>query len=130
MTLMTKTAIKISPVNTSERAKLGLKSGDTVKVWQKIQEKGKTRLQVFEGLVLAVKHGKEAGATFTVRRVASGVGVEKIFPLYSPLIDKISITKRSDVRRSKLYHIRKKAAKEIKRQMKNTRFVAHEEVAE
>ena len=130
MTLMTKTAIKISPVNTSERAKLGLKSGDTVKVWQKIQEKGKTRLQVFEGLVLAVKHGKEAGATFTVRRVASGVGVEKIFPLYSPLIDKISITKRSDVRRSKLYHIRKKAAKEIKRQMKNTRFVAHEEVVE
>ena len=130
MILMTKTAIKISPVNTSERAKLGLKSGDIVKVWQKIQEKGKTRLQVFEGLVLAVKHGKEAGVTFTVRRIASGVGVEKIFPLYSPLIDKISITKRSDVRRSKLYHIRKKAAKEIKRQMKNTRFVAHEEVAE
>lgn len=113
-----------------ERQKLGLKAGDTIKVSQKIQEKGKTRLQVFEGLVLAVKHGKEAGATFTVRRVASGVGVEKIFPLYSPLIDKITISKRSDVGRSKLYHIRKKAAKEIKRQMKHTRFVAEEEAPE
>jgi len=122
-----KTAIKTSPVDMAIRQKLGLKSGDTVKVSQKIQEKGKTRLQVFEGLVLAVKHGKEAGATFTVRRVASGVGVEKIFPLYSPLIDKITITKRSDVGRSKLYHIRKKAAKEIKREMKHTRFVAEVE---
>ncbi len=125
-----KTVIKISPVNLAERQKLGLKSGDTVKVSQKIQEKGKTRLQIFEGLILAVKHGKEAGATFTVRRVASGVGVEKIFPLYSPLIDKITITKRSDVGRSKLYHIRKKAAKEIKREMKHTRFVAPEEIPE
>lgn len=108
----------------SERAKLDLHAGDTVKVWQKIQEKGKTRLQLFEGLVLAVKHGKEAGATFTVRRVASGVGVEKIFPLYSPLIDKITITKRAQIRTAKLYHIRKKAAKEIKRQMRHTRSVA------
>lgn len=112
------------------RAKLGVRSGDTVKVWQKIQEKGKTRLQMFEGVVLAVKHGSEPGATFTVRRVASGVGVEKIFPLYSPMIDKIEITKRSKVRRAKLYHIRKKAAKDIKRQMRNTRFVAPEEEAE
>jgi large subunit ribosomal protein L19 len=118
--------IKISPVDMSERQKLGIASGDNVKVSQKIQEKGKTRLQIFEGLVLAVKHGKEAGATFTVRRVASGVGVEKIFPLYSPMIDKIAITKRSKVRRSKLYHIRDKAAKEIKRQMRNTRAMPAE----
>lgn len=111
------------------RKNLGIRSGDTVKVWQKIQEKGKTRLQMFEGLVLAVKHGSEPGATFTVRRVASGVGVEKIFPLYSPMIDRIEITKRSKVRRSKLYHIRKKAAKEIKRQMRNTQFVNIEEEA-
>ncbi len=115
--------IKISPVDMGARKNLGIRSGDTVKVWQKIQEKGKTRLQMFEGLVLAVKHGSEAGATFTVRRVASGVGVEKIFPLYSPMIDRIEISKRSKVRRSKLYHIRKKAAKEIKRQMRNTQFV-------
>jgi large subunit ribosomal protein L19 len=100
---------------------MDLRSGDTVKVWQKIQEKGKTRLQAFEGLVLARKHGAEAGATFTVRRVASGVGVEKTFPLYSPMIDKIEVTKRSKVRRAKLYHIRDKAAKEIRRQMRNIR---------
>src|SRR3954462_1682455 len=113
-----------SPVETEARAKLDLRSGDTIRVWQKIQEKGKTRLQAFEGLVLARKHGSEAGATFTVRRVASGVGVEKIFPLYSPLIDRVEIFKRSKVRRSKLYHIRDKAAKEIRRQMRNERFAA------
>ncbi len=114
----------ITPVNADERAKLDLRSGDTVRVMQKIQEKGKTRLQAFEGLVLARKHGAEAGATFTVRRVASGVGVEKTFPLYSPMIDSIEVTKRSKVRRSKLYHIRDKAAKEIRRQMRNTRIVS------
>ena len=89
----------ISPVNTKDRANLGVKSGDTVRVWQKIQEKDKTRLQVFEGTVLAVKHGSEAGATFTVRRTTGGFGLEKIFPLYSPMIDKIEITKRAKVRR-------------------------------
>jgi large subunit ribosomal protein L19 len=112
----------LTPVKIEERAKLDLRSGDTVRVHQKIQEKGKTRLQVFEGLVLARKHGAEAGGTFTVRRVASGVGVEKIFPLYSPMIDKIEVTKRSKVRRSKLYHIREKAAKEVRRQMRNVRL--------
>ena len=109
---------KTSPVNIDERKKLDIRSGDTVKVYQKIQEKGKTRLQMFEGLVLARKHGREAGATFTVRRVAGGYGVEKIFPLYSPHIDKVEITKRSKVRRAKLYHIREKAAKEISKRMK------------
>jgi large subunit ribosomal protein L19 len=109
---------KTSPVNIDERKNLDIRAGDTVKVYQKIQEKGKTRLQMFEGLVLARKHGREAGATFTVRRVAGGYGVEKIFPLYSPLIDKVEITKRSKVRRAKLYHIRDKAAKEISKRMK------------
>ena len=108
----------ISPVNMEERQKLDIRSGDTVRVWQKIIEGGKTRLQAFEGLVLAVKHGKEAGSTFTVRKVTSGVGVEKIYPLYSPLIDSIETLKRSKVRRAKLYHIREKAAKEISRQMR------------
>ncbi len=122
----------VSPV-VAERKKLDIRAGDSVKVWQKIQEKGKTRLQLFDGLVLAVKHGKEAGGTFTVRKVASGVGVEKIFPIYSPMIDKIEIVKRSKVRRGKLYHIRDEAAKEIKRQMRNTRIIkpqAEDEVAE
>ena len=113
--------ITLSTVNTDERKKLGIRAGDTVKVWQKIQEKDKVRLQAFDGLVLAVKHGTEAGATFTVRKVASGVGVEKIFPLYSPNIDKVEIVKRAKVRRAKLYHIRDKAAKEVRRQMRNIR---------
>ncbi len=110
--------IKVSPLNIEERKKIDLRSGDTVKVWQKIKEGDKTRLQAFEGLVLARKHGSEPGATFTVRKVASGVGVEKIFPLFSPNIDKIEILRRAKVRRAKLYHIRDKAAKEISRQMR------------
>jgi large subunit ribosomal protein L19 len=113
--------MKISPVDMDKRAKLGIRAGDTVDVIQKIKEKDKFRLQSFEGLVLAHKHGNEAGATFTVRRVASGVGVEKIFPLFSPMIDDIKILKRAKVRRAKLYHIREKAAKEISRQMRNIR---------
>lgn len=118
----------ISPVKIEARAKLDFRAGDTVRVMQKIQEKGKTRLQAFEGMVLARKHGKEAGATFTVRRVASGVGVEKIFPLYSPIIDKIEVVKRTKVRQSKLYHIREKAAKEVSRQMRNLRMSKEVEV--
>jgi len=112
--------VNTSPVNMEERKDLGIKAGDTVRVHQKIQDKGKTRIQIFEGLVLARKHGDEPGATFTVRKVASGVGVERIYPLYSPMIDKLEIVKRSKVRRSKLYFIREKVAREIKRQMRRT----------
>lgn len=119
--------ITISPIKINERKALDLRSGDTIRVTQKIIEndkktgKPKTRLQDFEGLCLAVKHGKEAGATMTIRKVASGVGVERIFPIYSPMIEKIEIMKRSKVRRAKLYHIREKAAKEVRRQMRNVR---------
>ncbi len=117
-----------------ERKNLGIRAGDTVRVWQKIVEtktgKGankkevqlkNTRLQAFEGLVLAVKHGAEAGATFTVRKVTSGVGVERIFPLYAPTIDKVEILRRARVRRAKLYYIRDKAAREVRRSMRRTR---------
>jgi len=114
---------QISPVNVAERRDLGIRSGDTVRVHQKIQEKGKTRLQVFEGLVIARKHGSEAGATFTVRSTHSGVGVERIFTLYSPLIDKIEIVRRSKVRRAKLYYIRNKVAREIRRQLRNMKLM-------
>ena len=116
--------VQVAPVNMKERQELGIKPGDTVKVHQKIQDKGKTRIQIFDGLVLATKHGHEAGATFTVRKVASGVGVEKIFPLYSPLIDKIEIVKRAKVRRAKLYYIREKVARQIKRQMRRMSLVS------
>lgn len=128
--MATATTVKTihSPVETALRKKMDIRAGDTIRVWQKIQEKGKTRLQAFEGLVIAVKHGKEAGSTFTVRRVSLGVGIEKIFPLYSPMIDSVETIKRAKVRRAKLYHIREKAAKEIRRQMRNTRSVKEGEV--
>ncbi len=113
----------ISPVKSEERTKLGLRPGDTVRVHQKVVERGKTRIQVFEGLVIAVKHGNEAGGTFTVRATLSGVGVEKTFPLYTPLIEKIEIVKRSKVRRAKLYFIREKAAKAVRRQLRNARMM-------
>ena len=120
--------IKFSPVDIEARKALDFKAGDTVNVSSKIlDEKGKYRLQAFEGIVLARKHGHEAGATFTVRKVASGVGVERIFPLYSPLVDKIEVTKRSKARRSKLYYIREKAVKDVRRKM---RSVAVEEALE
>lgn len=115
--------ITLSPVDMEARKALDMRPGDTVRVFQKIEEKGKYRIQMFEGLVLARKHGSEVGGTFTVRRVASGVGVEKIFPLYSPMIDKIEIVKRSRVRRAKLYFIREKVAREARRQLRRTRMM-------
>lgn len=135
----------ITPVNAEGRAKLGIRPGDTVRVTQNIVElkkgrgtdkKEKTtknaRKQVFEGLVLSTKHGTEAGGMFTVRATLSGVGVEKTFPLYSPVIDSIEIVKRSRVRRAKLYFIREKAAKMVRRQLRNARMVnlkSDEEIA-
>ena len=117
---MTTNNIKFSPVNIEERKKLDFNAGDTVRVWSKIpEEKGKFRLQAFEGIVLCRKHGTEAGGTFTVRKVASGVGVERIFPIYSPTIDKIEVTKKARARRAKLYYIRTKAVKDVRRKMRS-----------
>ena len=110
--------MEFTPVNTEARKNLRMRSGDTVRVMQKIEEKGKTRLQPFEGIIISIKHGTEIGATFTVRRITGGYGVEKIFPLYTPMIDSIEIIKRSKVRRSKLYYIRETALKQIKKRMK------------
>ena len=88
-----------------------IKVGDLVRVHIKISEKGKERIQVFEGIVIATK-GSGVSKTFTVRKISYGVGVEKIFPLHSPTIDKIEIIKRGKVRRSKLYYMRKKVGKQ------------------
>ena len=129
MTTLNKGVIT-SPVQMEDRKNLGLKAGDTVKVHQRIIDKGKTRIQIFEGLVLARKHGDEAGATFTVRKMSSGIGVEKIYPLYSPLIEQIEIVKRAKVRRAKLYYIREKVAREIKRQMRRMSLVSMSTEAE
>ncbi|MBI3634191.1 MAG: 50S ribosomal protein L19 [Candidatus Yonathbacteria bacterium] len=111
----------MSPIAKAERKDLPLRAGATVKVHLKIQEKGKTRNQVFEGLILSVKRGKGNGAMFTVRKVASGVGMEKIFPLYSPSIDKIEIVRQSKVGRSKLHFVRGNVAREVKRKMRHTK---------
>jgi large subunit ribosomal protein L19 len=111
------------PAAVESRKDLDIRTGDTVRVWQKIEEKGKFRLQAFEGLVLARKHGTEAGGTFTVRRVSSGVGVEKVFPLYSPMIDRIEIVKRARVGRAKIYHIREKVSREARRLLRRSRLV-------
>lgn len=96
-----------------------LKPGDTVKIYQKIKEKDKERLQAFEGVILARKHGKGISATITVRRVVSGIGVEKIFPLHSPTIQKIEILKRGKVRRAKLYYLREAKGKKAKLKRKD-----------
>jgi large subunit ribosomal protein L19 len=82
------------------------RSGDTVKVHAKIREGDKERIQVFQGVVIRKRKGK-MGATFTVRKVSYGIGVERIFPLHSPNIDKVEIISRGKVRRGRLYYMRK-----------------------
>jgi large subunit ribosomal protein L19 len=104
-------------------ADVDIKPGDTVRVFQKVKEGDKTRLQAFEGLIIAKKHGREAGGTFTVRKVSAGIGVERIFPIRSPIIEKIEIVRRAGrVRRAKLYYIREKAARDTRRKMRQVRF--------
>lgn len=102
-----------------------IRPGDTVQVYQKIKEtpkKGKSsteqedkeRIQVFEGLVIAKKHGRGITSTITVRKVISGIGVERIFPVHSPIIEKIEIIKRGKVKRAKLYYLRKAKGKKAR----------------
>ncbi len=86
------------------------KAGDTVKVHVKIKEGEKERIQVFEGTVIRKRKGNSR-ASFTVRKISYGVGVERIFPLHSPLIDKIEIVQRGRVRRARLYYLRKRRGK-------------------
>ncbi len=110
--------------DSKERKNINFQPGSIVKVWQKIKEGDKTRLQAFEGMIIARKHGLEPGATFTVRKMVGDIGVERIFPLYSPNIEKIEIVSRSKVRRAKLYYIREKAAKAIRKKMKQIKVSA------
>lgn len=109
-----------NPTTVSEKTP-EIKPGATVKVHEKIKEKNakgveKERIQIFEGLVIAHKHGKEIGATITVRKISDGIGVEKIFPLQSPVITKIEVVKQARVRRAKLNFVRttKTRFKEVK----------------
>ena len=94
--------------------------GDTVKVHIKIKEGTRERIQIFEGFVLKRQNGG-LGETFTVRRIASGVGVEKTFPLHSPRIDRIEIVRRGDVRRAKLNYMRERTGKSAKIKVKEVK---------
>lgn len=116
-------------VDVEQRKKMDLRPGYLVRVWQKIKEGDKTRLQPFEGLLLARKHGSNPGATFTLRKISDGIGVERIFPLFSPNLEKIEIVRRAKTRRAKLYYVRAKAAKEIRRKMKQAKVLPDARVA-
>ncbi len=90
-----------------------LSIGDTVKVHVKIKEGDKSRIQIFEGTVIAKKHGG-INETFTVRRVAHGCGIERVFPLHSPIVEKVEVVRHGRVRRAKLYYLRNRVGKAAK----------------
>lgn len=123
---------KVIEFNKELRAKQmpDFKAGDVVKVHRKIKEGDKERVQIFEGLIIAVKGGQSSSPTITVRKVSNGVGVELILPVFSPSIEKIELVKTAKVRRAKLYYLRGLTAK--KSRMKYTdaeSIVPEEEIA-
>ena len=99
-----------------------IRPGDTILAHQKIKEGAKERIQIFEGVVIARKHGKGTSCTITVRKVVEGIGVERIFPIHSPAISKIEIVKHGKVRRAKLYYLRTTKGKKAK--IKKKEFAA------
>lgn len=111
-------SIQLETFNKAQEKKMpDIRPGDIVKVHQKIKEGDKERIQIFEGVVIARKHGKGISSTITVRKVVDQIGVERIFPVHSPSIEKIEVVKSSKVRRSKLYYLR--TAKGAKGKLKN-----------
>jgi len=104
-----------------------IQPGSTIIVHQKLKEGGKERIQPFEGLVIAVKHGSGINATITVRKISGGIAIERIFPLHAPTIEKIEVTKKSKVRRAKLYYLRGRFGKQAK--MKKTEAVVPETIS-
>jgi len=105
-----------------------IRPGDTVLVYQKVKEGEKERIQVFEGLVIARSHGRGINSTITVRKVISGIGVEKIFPLHSPTIEKIEVSKREKIRRAKLYYLRTAKGKRARLKEETTEEAQSENV--
>lgn len=103
---------KISEASMKENVP-AVEIGDTVKVHVRIKEGDKSRIQVFEGTVIAKKHGG-ISETFTVRRVAHGCGIERVFPLHSPVVDKVELVRHGKVRRAKLYYLRDRVGKAAK----------------
>ena len=117
-------------INDSTNKKI--KPGANVRVWEKVKEGEKSRLSRFEGLVLARKHGNEIGASFTVRATVAGVGVEKVYPIHSPLIDKVDILSTpKKISRAKLYYVRNLSRKEAQQKLRfETMKVTEEMTAE
>ena len=115
-------AIRIVEAGQLKKDRGGFEPGDTIRVSVKVVEGEKERLQAFEGVVIR-KRGGGTGASFTVRRISYGVGVERTFPLHSPRIDKIQVTKRAAVRRSKLYYLRDLVGKAARLKEKRTAAV-------
>ena len=115
-------AIRIVEAGQLKKDRAGLAPGDTVRVSVKVVEGEKERIQVFEGVVIR-KRGVGVSASFTVRRISYGVGVERTFPLHSPRIDKIQVMKRATVRRSKLYYLRDLAGKAARLKEKRAAIV-------
>jgi large subunit ribosomal protein L19 len=106
---------KLGPIEADQIKKAApeLRPGETVRVHVKVVEGEKERIQVFEGTVIRIS-GKGSRATFTVRKISYGVGVERIFPLYSPRLENIEVVSRGKVRRAKLYYLRKRSGKEAR----------------
>ena len=112
-----------------KKAVVDVRSGDTVKVTQKIKEGGKFRLQVFEGVVIRTDRKDSHTARITVRKIASGVGVEKSFLIHSPLVEKIEVVKRSKVRRNNLSYLRARSGKSARLASKDFDRIAVNDVA-
>ncbi|EKE11520.1 MAG: 50S ribosomal protein L19 [uncultured bacterium] len=126
---------KVIEFNKETRAKQvpDFNAGDVVKVHRKIKEGDKERIQIFEGLIIAVKGGQSSSPTITVRKVSNGVGVEIIVPVFSPNIEKIEMVKKAKVRRAKLYYLRGLTAKKSRMKYKNVPVIVpgeNEAVAE
>ena len=106
-------ALKLISESSMKKEAPAVNVGDTVKVHVKIKEGDKYRIQIFEGTVIAKKHGG-INETFTVRRVAHGCGIERVFPVHSPVVDKVEVVRGGKVRRGKLYYIRGRVGKAAK----------------
>ena len=106
-------ALKVISESSMKKEVPAFNVGDTIKVHVKIQEGDKSRIQIFEGTVIAKKHGG-VNETFTVRRVAHGCGIERVFPLHSPVVEKVEVIRRGKVRRAQLYYLRDRVGKAAK----------------
>ena len=106
-------ALKVISESSMKKEVPAFNVGDTIKVHDKIKEGDKSRIQIFEGTVIAKKHGG-VNETFTVRRVAHGCGIERVFPLHSPVVEKVEVIRRGKVRRAKLYYLRDRVGKAAK----------------